>query len=459
MRETAETIYGSSGRLAAISLVLVVGALLRLHGLGGESLDGDELASWLQAKDSILDMIKRTAHDNYPPLHNLALFAAIKFFGNSGWGLRLPSVIFGTANIAVLYWLGTMTVGRIAGLIAAALLALSPLHIWFSQEARMYTLLALAATLYSATSFHYLRAPSFPRAVWVSLAGLALVYSHPYGTLDWVSIAAAFGICVLPPISAEPRTVRVWTSSNIVIGVGFVPWALILAHRAHLLAVNGFWIPAPFSPGIFNDLLKFVGGPLLAGIVLIGVVLGVIGRLRGDVAVLCTWIFAPPLTGILASILSTPIFFGRYVIGSLPPLLLLSAFGWTRYGKGSHIAILSPAILAISGLALLQYNDPYPKEDLRGVGSFLAAREQPTDCVLTSPADYVERLHFYGRNPACHWGTDKLADLPAEMPASVLFGVFYTPRTARFVDELRRRGWRDLDRAAFRDVQVVIFVR
>ena len=146
MLQTAETTKGHRATLAAVGLVVVIGALLRLHNLGTESLWADEAASSTQAKDSLADLIKRTARDNYPPLHNLALFAAIKLFGDSEWSLRLPSATFGVANIAALYWLGTMTVGRTAGLIGAVLLALSPFHLWYSQEARMYSLLALAAT-------------------------------------------------------------------------------------------------------------------------------------------------------------------------------------------------------------------------------------------------------------------------------------------------------------------------
>jgi mannosyltransferase len=177
----------------------------------------DEAASWGQAKDSLADLIKRTAHDNYPPLHNLALFAIIKLFGDSEWCLRLPSVIFGVANIVVLYWLGAMTVGRAAGLIGAVLLALSPFHLWYSQEARTYSLLALCATLYAATCFHYLRAPSLPRSAWVSLAGLALVYAHPYGALDWITTRSpSLSLCFPPSLRRPGRCWSGWhrTSSS-----------------------------------------------------------------------------------------------------------------------------------------------------------------------------------------------------------------------------------------------------
>jgi len=69
-------------------------------------------------------------------------------------------------------------------------------------------------------------------------------------------------------------------------------------------------------------------------------------------------------------------------------------------------------------------------------------------------------LEYYRRkNSSCQWGATKLADLPAETPASVLFGVFYPPFSPEYVDELRRRGWRDLDRADFRGIQVITFSR
>jgi mannosyltransferase len=460
-RLSLKTIMSHRATLAAIGMVVIVGALLRFHNLDGESIWFDEAASWIQAKDSLADLIKRTAHDNYPPLHNLALFAAIKLFGDSEWSLRLPSVIFGVANIVALYWLGAMTVGRVAGLIGAVLLALSPFHLWYSQEARMYSLLALAATLYAATCFHYLRAPSLPRGAWVSLAGLALVYSHPYGTLDWITIAVAFAVFVLRFTSPPPRTILVWNGSNVVIAAGFAPWAPILAHRAHVLGDIGLF-PPTISTFMFivNNLQQFLGGRLFVGVIFIGVVLGIVGRLRSDVAVLCVWIVAPVAIGVLLM----HVFIWRYAIGSLPPLLLLSAFGWTKYAKDWQVPILSMAIVAIAGLTLLWHHHPNSKDDWRGVASFLDEREQPADCVLIVPALEAAALDYYRRNSTCQWGATTLADLPAEMPASVLFGVFHPwgmapPDSAAYVEELRRRGWRDLDRTDFRGVQVVTFSR
>jgi mannosyltransferase len=470
MLKTAETIEGHRPALTAIGVIVVIGALLRLHNLGSESLWFDEAASWMQAKDSLAALIQRTAADNYPPLHNLALFVAIKLFGDSEWSLRLPSVIFGVANIGALYWLGTMTVGRTAGLIGAIMLALSPFHFVYSQEARMYSLIALAATLYAATCFHYLRAPSLLRGAWVSLSGLALVYSHPYGTLYWITIAVAFAGLFLPAAMLSSRGVAlVWAGSNIIVAAGFAPWAFILADRAHAIG-GGFWITlTPLFLG--QELGAITGGRLFFGGILIGAVLGVIGQRRKDVALLCAWIGFPVAIGIVVSILWTSIFLSRYVIGSHPPLLLLAAFGWTKYAKDWRGAILCIGFVAVITMASLPFlrHPPYatPRDDWRGVASFLDKQERPGDCILFVPAYEHAALYYYRRNSFCHWGAMKVADLPTQMPASVLFGLFdlhndkptELSRVEAFTDELRRQGWYELDRTNFRGIRVVTFGR
>ena len=77
------------------------------------------------------------------------------------------------------------------------MLAVSSMHIYYSQEARMYSLMALAATLYAACAFFFAKSPTTPRAALLALCGLALVYSHPFGTLNWVAIAIGISAHIL----------------------------------------------------------------------------------------------------------------------------------------------------------------------------------------------------------------------------------------------------------------------
>jgi hypothetical protein len=66
MFKTDEATKNRCAMLMLVSFIVAIGALLSFHDLGGESLWLDEAVSWVQAKDSLIDMIKRTAQDSTP---------------------------------------------------------------------------------------------------------------------------------------------------------------------------------------------------------------------------------------------------------------------------------------------------------------------------------------------------------------------------------------------------------
>ena len=214
---------------AMLSAVVLLGAYLRFHNVSDDSLWLDESISWWQSKGSLLEVIRRTAQDTYPPLNNIFIWVSVSLFGDGEGALRLPSAIFGTANIVAIYWLGSMTVGRVAALMAATFLALSGFHVWYSQEARMYALLSLTATMFAASSFYFARSPTILRAALVSIAGLALLYSRPFGALNWIAIGAAISFFVRSSTRIM-LTNRNWLAANIVAATLFAPWAWLL-HR------------------------------------------------------------------------------------------------------------------------------------------------------------------------------------------------------------------------------------
>ncbi|MGB8648976.1 MAG: glycosyltransferase family 39 protein, partial [Anaerolineae bacterium] len=121
---------------------------LRLIRLDFQPLWWDEGYSVFFATRDFLTMLARTAVDIHPPLYYALLQLWIPLFGKSDIALRLFSVLIGLAAIPLLYLLGRMLFSQRVGRISALLLALSPLHIYYSQEVRMYglvTLLALAS--------------------------------------------------------------------------------------------------------------------------------------------------------------------------------------------------------------------------------------------------------------------------------------------------------------------------
>ncbi|MFQ5678555.1 MAG: glycosyltransferase family 39 protein [Gemmatimonadota bacterium] len=162
-----------------LGLLVLIGAALRSYRLNS-GLWLDEYAT--------LDMVRgvplRTIFTFFPgesnhPLYSLLAGTSITLFGGLGdWVIRLPAVAFGVAAIPALYLLGARIWDRREGLLAAALLAGSYHHIWFSQNARGYTTLAffsILATYWLLRCLENAR-PKFVIGYGVS-AGLGL-YTH-----------------------------------------------------------------------------------------------------------------------------------------------------------------------------------------------------------------------------------------------------------------------------------------
>jgi len=131
-----------------LGLVLAAGAVLRFATLDGQSLWYDEA---ITARLLQLDLggLLRAIPDSEstPPLYYLLAWLWTHVFGTGEAGIRSLSALLGTATIAVVWALGRRLGGARAGLTAAALAAVNPMLVWFSQEARAYALLALLAAL------------------------------------------------------------------------------------------------------------------------------------------------------------------------------------------------------------------------------------------------------------------------------------------------------------------------
>ncbi|HEX8558287.1 MAG TPA: glycosyltransferase family 39 protein, partial [Pyrinomonadaceae bacterium] len=133
--------------LAALLLIVAVGAALRVYKLDGDSLWLDEASSVKFSRDAPSAIIETTSKDVHPPLYYFALHYWMKLFGDSERGARLLSALFGVLALPLVYLVAAHLFNKSTGLVAALLLALSRFHLEFSQEARMYSLLVLLSLL------------------------------------------------------------------------------------------------------------------------------------------------------------------------------------------------------------------------------------------------------------------------------------------------------------------------
>jgi hypothetical protein len=132
--------------VAAITLLAL---LLRLINLGFSDLTFDETASYFVASKPLGEMLPyllRAFHE-HPPSYFVTLAGWMQLIGTSEDALRLLSVFCGVLSVPLMYQFGRKAINARAGMVAAVLLALAPAHIFYSQTARMYTLLGALALL------------------------------------------------------------------------------------------------------------------------------------------------------------------------------------------------------------------------------------------------------------------------------------------------------------------------
>ncbi len=133
---------------AAVAGLTLVALGVRLYRLDGRSLWLDEILTSQPAHlGGPADVIfwSRVAINQMPFFYMFTWFFG--HWGDSGVILRLPPVIFGTLLVPALYLLARDLFGVRAGIVAALLGAVLPFAVWYSQEARNYSLLMLMTTL------------------------------------------------------------------------------------------------------------------------------------------------------------------------------------------------------------------------------------------------------------------------------------------------------------------------
>ncbi len=241
------------------AVVIVWGIGVRFYHVDEESLWSDEAYTAIFLRDaSFVDLLTGNAQDRFhPPLYYLLVEGWTSVFGDSEWALRLPSVIIGIFLIPAVFWFAcSLTRNRSIALCSAALTALSPLMVAYSQEARNYGLYILIVVLHATAIWNFWNSPS-NRKFWLAVAtGVIGVYTH-YGFWAILAAEAVYGI-------VQMMSLHAWKSRNawlqligpyLYIGMSFIPWFLRSTYPRLLQRNEEFWAP-PFAFVDFGRLLS-----------------------------------------------------------------------------------------------------------------------------------------------------------------------------------------------------------
>ncbi|MBU0490858.1 MAG: glycosyltransferase family 39 protein [Chloroflexi bacterium] len=127
--------------------ILLLALGLRFYRLDAQSYWSDEGASVTLALGPLADIAPKSAADIHPPLYYYLLWGWVRLFGPGEFATRALSALAGTLLVALTFAVGRRTMGTISALVGTFLCAISPLLIHYSQETRMYELMALWGVL------------------------------------------------------------------------------------------------------------------------------------------------------------------------------------------------------------------------------------------------------------------------------------------------------------------------
>lgn len=438
--------------LALVAIVLMSFAL-RVFRLDAQSLWYDEAFSVYLAHFDLAEITARTAADIQPPLYYYLLNLWIALAGDSEFAVRFVSLIFGVLTVPMIF----VTARRLSpflfakeersgmGVLAALLAMLSPLYLWYSQEARMYTLITFLLLL---SSYAMLRALSLsPKGVgwgegkwWTvfAIANIAAVYTH-YFALVVIAFQFLYSTyCLLLAKHAYCSNFKHFASqiglAFAAILLAFLPWVPnVIARfgqdvsywRGDLKldeAVRHIFIN--FTSG--ESVLEAQGQSIAVGwlvVLVIGLIALAIRSAAGKKQPPEEISHSPnhpitfsilylviPLALLLLLFSRNPKFNARYLMIASPALFLLLAAGLVSLlsfvrSKDILVRVSGIAILLLASSFLLYtsayadsnaYFDPaFTKADFRGVANYIQQNIAPNEAIILTSGHLFPAFDYY----------------------------------------------------------------
>ncbi|MEK7581068.1 MAG: glycosyltransferase family 39 protein [Patescibacteria group bacterium] len=212
-----------------IAPVLLIGLILRLVSLD-QSLWLDEgiNATFARSLSYSKLIFSYPLGDFHPPLYHVILKSFISLFGSSEISLRIPSVILGVMTVFITYLIGKKLYDKKTGVIAALLIATGPLHIYYSQEARMYMLAAFLASL--SVYFFVSLLIKDRLLLWVGfILSTALMLYSDY--LPYILLPVYVLFLIVSRKKFAKNTLKSFIPAFLLILLLIVPWLLMLPQQ------------------------------------------------------------------------------------------------------------------------------------------------------------------------------------------------------------------------------------
>lgn len=420
-----------------VVVLLLLAVVLRTTNLTAQSLWADEGNS-VRVTDRPLRLVVDAARgDVHPPGYYLLLWAWVRLFGQSETAVRALSVLVGVALVALIYLTGRDTWNARMGWLAAFCAAVSPLQIQYSQEVRMYILVAFFAASVIYAFGCCLRAFGRDRrasVVWsvayvaLGAAGLWCHYSFPI-VLAATAVAWVVWWAGLATSGERARAALWWIGLHVAMLLLYSPWlpvawdritaygSISAPHTLGFVAAQWLKLLSVGETVVEDDVTRWLTFGMV-GLVLFGVWAGFSGtsegrdrrRRRATTLSLVTLTLAPALMMGALALAGRSAYRPKFFLVASPSFCLL---------LGSGIAVLERTtgpqrsmanrLWLLLGLGLVgagavrslrnYYLDPdYARADYRGIAAYISSVARDRDAVLLNAPNQWEVFTYYYRS-------------------------------------------------------------
>lgn len=413
--------------------IVLLASLLNGVTLFGQSIRLDEAQSIWVATKPISTIMTLTSQDVHVPLYNVMLHFWIQIFGSDISVLRMMSFLLFVLTLPPLFLFAKEASERKVALVAICLFAFSPFILWYTSEARMYTLFTFVTSLNHLFFLRVIRSQGVKGKLGYFISLILGLYTHYF----FLFLVFTQGIFILVRWIVDARKQKnqdesfvkamlcqsrlPFTVIFLMLGsaVFFVPWVAYVLLNGGASQTQPL-IPPPTTFNVLQTYINFIFGfqpDKIQGILISLWPLSVLilffvftkrNRVRMqdiDYFVLVT--FLPVIVVFLVSFIRS-IFLSRYLILVTPTFFFLIAWILMHYTKRVATYVIVGTVVVMTGFYIYQNTSSQTpvREDYKSTTEFLSSHAKPSDIILVSAPFTVYPIEYY------YTGTARIATIP-----------------------------------------------
>jgi len=368
-------------------LVVLIAGSIRLFHLGRPSLWSDELFTAFWSREHISFIMGPGARlETIPPEYYVCMHLWVHVFGASALSLRIPSVIFSTATVCLIYFLAKNLFDKTTAFYASSFAAINPFFVQYAQDARPYAMLCFfsALALLSVSKFLKNAKGSIPSAVHLGIFVLSLALTscfHYTAIIFIVSCLFLLGLYYIFSNHGALKPYLVWSTLSLAVLV-------LISRNIHAAlnlsnSIDIAWIP-PLTIGYVKNIVETFIVPseslnsghlrLFLVLLMFGVIASASGRLKLDRLSITLLLACPFLYFFLLAAVSLHhnIMITRPMIWMLVPFCILAGRAVRTTNRKQLKLFLFCVVLAVWGVSTIRFLENPNREDWRAAANIVS---------------------------------------------------------------------------------------